>query len=245
MKLVARGQKQGLDDVKDRPKEVVDIDLDADRGGEVDDDLDEASLEADNRIRKELAVCFQEKEKVSLVLVDVFLIALSSIKMKMDRNFSALHKEIEERDLLYMAWPKLEEFVSVCDEVGSRAVTLRLADNRGWDAALQIVDYNDKMIEKYKDCISLFCQTRPVLHLYNWGYRERREDRPFGTHCVELSLLEPTNQRAKIDYTWVGPIKSVFRKSNFSCRKNTSIGCSGLLAAQDLSVTGSYGLAKE
>ncbi|CAG8767363.1 3085_t:CDS:2, partial [Dentiscutata erythropus] len=176
-----------------------------DRTGE--DDLDEDSQEADNRIREEFAACFKEKEKVKSVPVNIFLSALSSIKRKMNRNFSALYREIEDRDGLDEAWLKVKlsrsrdqheydflakisrhldkeirmllefnrkKFVGVCKEVESRAVTLRLADNRGWGIALQIVESNDKMMEKYKHRIPLFSQAEQSSCLYEWRKKARK-----------------------------------------------------------------------
>ncbi|RIB23022.1 hypothetical protein C2G38_915836 [Gigaspora rosea] len=179
----SKGQEQGSTDTGDKTGEAVDVDLDADGGGDFEDKLDEDSQEADNGIREEFATRFRGKEKVSSVPVDVFLTALSSIKRKMDKSFLALYKEIEEGDLLEEAWPKVKlskprdqyeydflakigrrldkvirmlpdsvkkEAVSVRNEVESRAVTLRLADDRGWGAALQIVGSSDKMMESTK-----------------------------------------------------------------------------------------------
>ena len=81
------------------------MELDVDGGGEFEDELDEDSQEADNRVREEFATRFRGKEKVSSVPVDVFLTALSSIERKMKKSFSALYREIEEGDLLEEAWP--------------------------------------------------------------------------------------------------------------------------------------------
>ncbi|CAG8746018.1 11132_t:CDS:2 [Dentiscutata erythropus] len=172
-------QEPGPRNADDRTGEVVDVDLDEDGGGEFEDDLNEDSQEADNRIREEFAAYFRGKEKV---------------------------KEIEDGDGLDEAWPKVKlsrphdqheydflakigrrldkairilpesnrkEFVGVREEVESRAVTLRLADNRGWGTALQIVESNDKMMEKYKDCIPLFSQAGQSSCLYEWGYRRK------------------------------------------------------------------------
>ncbi|CAG8776875.1 17443_t:CDS:2, partial [Dentiscutata erythropus] len=174
-----RGQEPGPRNAYDRIGEVVDVNLDEDRGG---------------------------KEKVKSVLVDVFLTALSSIKRKMDRNFSALYKEIEDGNVLDEAWLKVKlsrprnqhkydflakigkyldkairvlpesnrkEIVGVYKEVESRAITLRLANNRGWGTALQIVGSNDKMIEKYKDHIPLFSQAEQSSCSYEWDYRKK------------------------------------------------------------------------
>ncbi|CAG8633324.1 19805_t:CDS:2, partial [Cetraspora pellucida] len=164
-------------------EEIVDVDSDDDGGGE--NELDEDSQEADNRIREKFATHFQGKEKVSSVPVDVFLTALSSIERKMDKSFSALYREIEEGNLLEEAWPKVirtlldsvkKEVVSMHDEVKSRAVTLRLADDRGWGAALQIVGSRDKMMEKYKDRIPVIGQavyhSHPYARSYNSKFRK-------------------------------------------------------------------------
>ncbi|CAG8717023.1 15135_t:CDS:2 [Dentiscutata erythropus] len=169
LKRSNRGQEPGPRNAYNRTGEVVDVDLDKDRGGEFENDLDEDFQEADNRIREEFAACFRGKEKVKSVLVDVFLTALSSIERKMNRNFFALYREIEDED---KAWPKVlpesnkKEIAGMREEVESRAVTLRLADNRGWGTVLQIVGSNNKMIEKYKDRISLFSQSGQSSCLY-------------------------------------------------------------------------------
>ncbi|CAG8773129.1 13165_t:CDS:2, partial [Dentiscutata erythropus] len=138
------------------------------------DDLDATSQEADNAFRDVLAAHFQKKEKIEFVLVDIFLSALGSIEKKMDKSFSALHQEIEEGDLLDEKWPKvsLKEFAGVRDDVETRAVMLRLANNRGWSAALQIVGNNDKMMEKYKERIPLVASTLRKESLLR-GIKER------------------------------------------------------------------------
>ncbi|RIB20404.1 hypothetical protein C2G38_1195966 [Gigaspora rosea] len=66
-----------------------------------------------------------------------------------------------------------KDFVDIRDEVEARVVTLRLADNKGWSAALQIVGSNDKMMEKYKDRIPLAGQAETMFRTSNWGYRSR------------------------------------------------------------------------
>ncbi|CAG8656103.1 15812_t:CDS:1 [Dentiscutata erythropus] len=108
LKRSNRRQELGPRNADDRTGKAVDVDLDEDIGGEVEDDLDKDSQKADNRIREEFAACFRGKEKVKSVPADVFLIALNSIKRKMDRNFSALYREIEEGDVLDEAWPKVK-----------------------------------------------------------------------------------------------------------------------------------------
>src|SRR5260363_37597 len=66
-----------------------------------------------------------------------------------------------------------KEVVSVHHEVESRAVILRLADDRGWGAALQIVGSNDKMIENYKDRISEIGQAVYYSLPYARGYSSK------------------------------------------------------------------------
>ncbi|CAG8715927.1 6407_t:CDS:1 [Dentiscutata erythropus] len=219
-----RGQEPGPRNAYDRTGEVVDVDLDEDGGGEFEDDLDENSQEVDNRIIEEFAACFRGKEKVKSVPVDVFLTALSSIERKMDRNFSALYKEIEDGDGLDEAWPKVKlsrprdheydflakigkhldkairvllesnrkEIVGVCEEVESRAVTLRLA---GWGTALQIVGSNDKMMEKYKDHIPLFSQAEQSSCSYEWGYRRKARK-----YQHKRKRASPTSSDSERDY---------------------------------------------
>ncbi|CAG8592599.1 34878_t:CDS:2, partial [Racocetra persica] len=46
-----------------------------------------------------------------------------------------------------------KELVMVRDDIEAPAVTLRLANDRGWKVALQVVGGNDRMMEKYKDQI--------------------------------------------------------------------------------------------
>ncbi|CAG8738970.1 2077_t:CDS:2, partial [Dentiscutata heterogama] len=192
-----KGRESGVRDPRDKTGEAVDVNLDAD-GGE--------SQEVDNGIREEFEAHFKGKEKIKLVPVDVFLTALSSIKRKMDRSFSALYREIEDGDGLDEAWLKVKfsrardqyeykfltkigrcldkairilldstrkEFVGVRDEVKARAVTLRLADNKGWSTTLQIVGSNDKIMDKYKDRIPLFGQAGQTPCSYSWRYRRR------------------------------------------------------------------------
>ncbi|CAG8656091.1 15811_t:CDS:2 [Dentiscutata erythropus] len=177
-----------------RTGEVVDVDLDKDGGGKFENDLDEDSQKEDNRIREEFVACFRGKKKVKSVPVDVFLTALSSIKKKMDRNFSALYREIEDGDRPYEQYEydflakigkyldkairvlpeyNRKEIVGVHEEVESRAVTLRLADNKGWGTALQIVGSNDKIMEKYKDRILLFSQVGQSSCSYEWAIEKK------------------------------------------------------------------------
>ncbi|CAG8495285.1 5340_t:CDS:2 [Dentiscutata heterogama] len=248
----SKGQEQGPAVTGDRTGEVVDVDSDDDGGGE--DELDEDSQEADNRIREEFATRFRGKEKVSSVPVDVFLTALSSIERKMDKSFSALYREIEEGDSLEEAWPKVKlskprdqyeydflakigrrldkvirmlpdsvkkEVVSVRDEVESRAVTLRLADDRGWGAALQIVGSSDKMMEKYKDRIPVIGQavyhSRPYARGYNRNTisevrKKRKERRPFGVGI----FMDPSTDREILPATTAESFSFLYKVSGSS-----------------------------
>ncbi|CAG8503910.1 10233_t:CDS:2 [Dentiscutata heterogama] len=70
-------------------------------------DINIESQEADSKIRDELANHLQGKERIESVLVDVFLSVLGSIEKKMNRNFVALYKEIQEEELLDKSWPKV------------------------------------------------------------------------------------------------------------------------------------------
>ncbi|CAG8541491.1 9545_t:CDS:2, partial [Cetraspora pellucida] len=79
-------------------------------------------------------------------------------------------EEIEEGDLLNEAWPTVKltkardqheydflskmgdkDFICIRDDMESRAVMLRLANEKGWKTALQIVGNNDKMMEKGRE----------------------------------------------------------------------------------------------
>lgn len=70
-----------------------------------------------------------------------------------------------------------KDFVDIRDEVEARAVTLRLADKKGWSAALQIVGSNDKMMEKYKDRIPLVGQVDHMSRASNWNYHSKSKYR--------------------------------------------------------------------
>ncbi|CAG8520863.1 34490_t:CDS:2 [Racocetra persica] len=66
---------------------------------------------ADDNIRDTLAARFQGQEQgchPEVMPADMFLSALRNLENKMDKNFSALHKEIEESDLLSEAWPAVK-----------------------------------------------------------------------------------------------------------------------------------------
>ncbi|CAG8652820.1 5089_t:CDS:2, partial [Dentiscutata heterogama] len=63
--------------------------------------------------------------------------------------------------------PFRKEFARVRDDIETRAEMLRLADNRGWSAALQIVGNNNKMMEKYKKHIPLVAS---VAQFSGWNY---------------------------------------------------------------------------
>ncbi|CAG8792383.1 35974_t:CDS:2, partial [Gigaspora margarita] len=92
--------------------------------------------------------------------------------------------KVERRRVLDAAWPKIRlskpreyDFLTKIGRLGARAVTLRLADNKGWNAALQIVGSNDKIMEKYKDRIPLVGQVEPMFRASNWVYRSRSKYR--------------------------------------------------------------------
>ncbi|CAG8520704.1 2945_t:CDS:2, partial [Cetraspora pellucida] len=64
------------------------------------------------------------------------------------------------------------EFCSIREEIESRAVMLRLANDKGWKVALQVVGCNDKMMQKYKDQIGT--ATRMWVSQTNlWRYTKR------------------------------------------------------------------------
>ncbi|CAG8488705.1 26242_t:CDS:2, partial [Racocetra persica] len=100
---------EDLDDIIEVPR--IDADeRDWDNGRDADlevDDMHAYSQEADNRIKDKLVGHSRGREKAEQITVDIFLLAMSKIEMKMERNFSALHREIEECDLLNKAWPKV------------------------------------------------------------------------------------------------------------------------------------------
>ncbi|CAG8674461.1 23343_t:CDS:2 [Dentiscutata erythropus] len=162
------------------------------------DDIDIKSQETNSKIRDELANHLQGKERIESVPVDVFLSALEIIEKKMNRNFVVLHKEMQEDELLDEAWLKvrLSKHVistkgnsSIRDNIETRAITLRLANNRGWSTALQIVGNNNKMMEKYKNQIAVVGQLGPPLHFFDNSYnvREETENLPF----VEGMVIVP------------------------------------------------------
>ncbi|CAG8533953.1 1742_t:CDS:2 [Cetraspora pellucida] len=55
-------------------------------------------------IKDKFAIYFQEKDRVEAFLVNIFMSALRKIEKKIDRNFYALHKDLEKEELLYEAW---------------------------------------------------------------------------------------------------------------------------------------------
>ncbi|RIB28374.1 hypothetical protein C2G38_2158147 [Gigaspora rosea] len=59
-------------------------------------------------MKEKLRYYFQEKEKIDSVLVYIFLILLKNIEKKMDQNFFALHRKIEEDNLLEEHWFKVK-----------------------------------------------------------------------------------------------------------------------------------------
>ncbi|CAG8628151.1 5906_t:CDS:2 [Cetraspora pellucida] len=103
-----------------------------------------------------------------------------------------------------------KDFDNIRDEIEARAATLRLADNKGWGTALQIVGSNDKMMEKYKDHIPLFSHSGAASRYFNRNksskaYRhkrkrysspssdsERDEKEPLGFQNVKESLTAST-----------------------------------------------------
>ncbi|RIB10247.1 hypothetical protein C2G38_2206656 [Gigaspora rosea] len=127
-----------------------------------------------------------------------------------------------------------KEFVSVCDEVEARTVTLRLADNKGQSAALQIVGSNDKMIDKYKNHIPLFSQTEQTPYSERDYYErsKKKEEKNFVLwarnfysnldqitcyncggieyivlNCPSSNSRTLPNQKASIDYTRAGLVE--------------------------------------
>ncbi|CAG8689557.1 21237_t:CDS:2 [Cetraspora pellucida] len=219
-----------------------------DKSGVGDEDLDDIikvpRIDADERDWDDGGDA--DLEKAEQITVDMFLSAMGKIEMKMERNFSALHREIEECDLLDEAWPKVslskpcdqheydfltkigkrldkaikvvpmankKDFDGIRNEIEARAATLRLADNKGWGTALQIVGSNDKMMEKYKDHIPLFSQSGVASCYYSQNkpsksYRHKRKrysspssdserneshkEEPSGSQIVKESLTAST-----------------------------------------------------
>ncbi|CAG8669692.1 6298_t:CDS:2 [Cetraspora pellucida] len=119
-----------------------------------------------DKMREEFVTHFYRKKEIDSVPVDIFLAVLGNIEKKMDKSFSALHREIEEinkcldRVIRAPSGSLKKEFTSIRKEIESHAVMLRLADNKRWNTALQIVGNNDKIMEKYKDQIPLHKKKR-------------------------------------------------------------------------------------
>ncbi|CAG8684191.1 5925_t:CDS:2, partial [Cetraspora pellucida] len=236
------------------------------------DDLEVLSQEADCRVGKELAARLQEKERIDSFPVDIFLSALGNIEKKMDRNFSVLHKEIEEGDLLDKAWPGIKlskprdqheydflakvgkrldkaikvlpvstrkEFIGIREEIEARAVILRLADNKGWKAALQIVGNGDKMMKKYKDRIPVFSKPWSESTFSRWKYGENMvgQDAKDRLHVstLEKSVISPqtvspqvqrplVNLKMTIDYTQAPSKKQVKNMESVDTAISNSYG---------------------
>ncbi|RIB02983.1 hypothetical protein C2G38_2226322 [Gigaspora rosea] len=136
--------------------------------------LDEDSQEADNGIREEFASRFRGKKK-----------EIEEGDSRFDKLIRMLPDSVKK------------EAVSVHDEVKSRAVTLRLADDRGWEAALQIVGKSDKMMEKYKDHIPYKrkraspSSSDSEREYYKKSKKKRKEHRPYR---VEI-FMDPSTGR--------------------------------------------------
>ncbi|CAG8589200.1 17672_t:CDS:2, partial [Cetraspora pellucida] len=170
------------------------------------DYLKDGSQEADCSVRDEFAARSQEKDRVEPFSVDIFMFALSKMEKKIDKNFSALQREMEEGELLDEAWPSIKlskphnqheydflakigkcldraikvlqvsarkEFIGIREEIETHAVTLRLADNKGWRTALQIVGSSDRMMEKYKDHILIFSNSWLDSCFSRWKYSDK------------------------------------------------------------------------
>ncbi|RIB16228.1 hypothetical protein C2G38_2038730 [Gigaspora rosea] len=87
----------------------IDYGDDFDAEGFVDlegDDIDVELQEADGKIREKFAARFPGKRKVESVPVNIFLSTLSNLEKKLNKSFSALNSEIEEREALDAAWLK-------------------------------------------------------------------------------------------------------------------------------------------
>ncbi|CAG8646274.1 10015_t:CDS:2, partial [Dentiscutata heterogama] len=209
----------------------------------------------------------------------------------MDKSFSALHKKIEEGELLDEAWPKVKlskardqheydfltrigrrldkaikvlpgsfgkEFVNIREEIETHAVTLRLADNKDWSAALQIVSSNDKMMKKYKDRIPL---AKGDIHLPHQIQKEKIiiRDMEKGVRSLPFKanlVLAPQIIREHLPVSTVGawsilpptaPLLVQDKKQD-----NQKLGASsrevainrgfGILATQDRTIASGYGL---
>ncbi|CAG8526434.1 10611_t:CDS:2, partial [Racocetra persica] len=95
-------------DISEDDTWVVDgRELDTEKGLDFEDDnIDLVFQKTDCSIRNGVVTHFQREERINLVLADVFLIVFDNIKKKIDKNFLALHKEIEKGNILDEAWSK-------------------------------------------------------------------------------------------------------------------------------------------
>ncbi|CAG8551042.1 7540_t:CDS:2, partial [Racocetra persica] len=171
--------EEDLDDIIEVPRfDANERDWNDERDADLEvDDVRAYSQEADNRIKDELVGRSRGREKAEQITVDMFLSAMGKIEMKIERNFSALYREIEECDLLDETWPKVS-LSKPCDQheydflakIGKRldkAIKVVPTVIKKDLNTLQIVGSNDKMIEKYKDRIPLFSQSGAASRYYS------------------------------------------------------------------------------
>ncbi|RIB22590.1 hypothetical protein C2G38_2173594 [Gigaspora rosea] len=122
-------------------------------------------------------------------------VRLSKLWDQYEYNFLTKVRRCLDRAIRMLSSSLRKDFVDIRDEVEARAVTLRLADNKGWSAALQIVGSNNKMMEKYKDCISLVGAVEPRSRASNWNYRSRPKYRQ--TKCKRYSSPSSDSERGE------------------------------------------------
>ncbi|CAG8758311.1 19937_t:CDS:2, partial [Cetraspora pellucida] len=223
-------------------KKIENKELDTEEGLDFErDDIDLMFQKVDNRIKDEFAFYYQ-KEKMNSVSADIFLTTLDNIEKKIDRNFSVLYKEIGKNDLLDEVINALpvsfkKDIISIQEKVETYAVTLRLADNKGWGTVLQIIGSNNRMIEKYKNCISLFSQ-------FKGNYSKVKVLFPFEKEAP-MELLISKKVLSVLIVKVLGTLPLANKEPRISCKKNAISKDIALLETQNRSFASSHELVGE
>ncbi|CAG8783272.1 5079_t:CDS:2, partial [Cetraspora pellucida] len=215
-----------------------------------------------------------DMHKAKQIIVNMFLLALGKIEMKMERNFSALYRKIEECDLLDEAWPKVSlskpqdqheydflvkiskrldkaiKVVPMANKKDFDTATLRLADNKGWSTALQIVgsirgkdilhlrliQKEMKVIRIKGDIIEAF---NPFVTEEPLGFQNVKESLTASTiealvtspSAALLQVLEPPpSQRMKNDHTWTLFLEDCLRKKGCGNYNHSKMDVSRVVA---------------
>ncbi|CAG8690361.1 22380_t:CDS:2, partial [Cetraspora pellucida] len=255
--------EEDVDDFSERisaDKPIIDLESDY---------LDVGFQEADHRIRDKFATYFQEKDRVEAFSVDIFMSVLSKIEKKMDRNFSALQKDLEEGELLDEAWPDIKlskpcdqyeydflakvgkcldraikglliparkKFIGIREKIETHAVTLRLADSKGWRTALQIVKikYSSKSKnnqKRGKDYLLPTLSDSEENELYKKDKRKKFIPLVVEENTVGTKLLEMQNRTFQVVMNWLANGVPLFSK--------------GILVLAAQQVSGQYSLSVE